>query len=184
MKRWFLIMACVMVLIGLLTSYRTVLAHEQITVGNYEIVVGWVSEPPVVGQLNGVEIRVSDGSTGEEQPVADISGLIVTVSYGGQSKELALEPLGADSPGQFEAPILPTIPGQYTITFGGRLGDTAIEAHVEPEEVAAADAIQFPSLDATAQSPDFGIINWLLYFNMLIGLIALILAVMALRKTG
>src|SRR5687767_7030380 len=132
-------------LIALALSFQLALAHESITVGDYEIEIGWANEPPVAGQLNGIEIRVSDISTGEEQPVEDVSSLTVTVSYGGQSKELALEPLGEDAPGQFEAPILPTIPGQYTITFGGQLGDTAIDAHVEPEEVAAADAIQFPN---------------------------------------
>ena len=176
--------ACLLALIVLLTSYQTVLAHEHITVGNYEIVVGWVNEPPVAGQLNGVEIRVLNISTGEEQPVEDISSLTVTISYGGQSKELALEPLGEDAPGQFEAPILPTIPGQYTITFGGQLGDTPVDAHVEPEEVAPADAIQFPRLEASPSAAEFGMINWLLYFSILIGLIALVLAVMALRKAG
>src|SRR5687767_9599878 len=127
MKKKLFMPACLLAFLALLTSYQMVLAHEHITVGDYEIVVGWSNEPPVAGQLNGIEIRVSDISTGEEQPVEDISSLTVTVSYGGQSKELALEPLGEDTPGQFEAPILPTIPGQYTITFGGQLGDTAVD---------------------------------------------------------
>ena len=96
--------------------------------GDYEIEIGWVNEPPVAGQLNGIEISVSNTSTGEAQPVEDVSSLTVTISYGGQSKELTLEPLGEDTPGQFEAPILPTVPGQYTIAFGGQLGDTAVDA--------------------------------------------------------
>jgi hypothetical protein len=116
--------------------------------------------------------------------VEDISSLTVAISYGGQTKELALEPLGESAPGEFEASILPTIPGQYTIIFGGQLGDTPVDAQVEPEEVGAADPIQFPNVASTDQSADIGTINWLLYFSILIGLIALILAVMALRKAG
>lgn len=176
--------ACILALLAFFARFQVAFAHEHITVGDYEIAVGWVSEPPVAGQLNGIEIFVSDISTGEEQPVDDISSLTVTISYGGQSKELALEPQGADAPGQFEASILPTIPGQYTVTFGGRLGDTAVDAEVEIEEVAAADSIQFPYPEASEPGADLGMINWLIYFSVMIGFIALVLAVMALRKAG
>jgi len=174
--------ACLITLIALVLNFQLAFAHEHITVGDYEISVGWVNEPPVAGQANGIEIGVSNISTGEEQPVEDISSLTVTISYGGQSRELALEALGEDNPGQFEAPILPTIPGQYTITFGGQLGDTPVDAQVEPEEVAPADTIQFPAVEASIQSADLGMMNWLIYISLLVGMIALVLGVMALRK--
>lgn len=105
--------------IALLFNFQLMLAHEGITVGDYEIVVGWVNEPPVAGQLNGIEIHVSNTSSGEEQPVEDISSLNATISYGGQSKELTFEPAGENAPGEFHAVLLPTIPGQYTVVFGG-----------------------------------------------------------------
>jgi hypothetical protein len=88
--------------------------------------------------------------------------------------------LGEDTPGQFVAPVLPTIPGQYTLILGGKLGDTAVDAQVEPEEVAPADTLEFPS--AAPQSADLGLMNWLIYLSLLIGLIALVLGVMALRR--
>jgi hypothetical protein len=65
------------------------------------------------------------------------------------------------------------------------LGDTAVKAEVEPEEVQPADTLQFPSeasAAATGQSADLGMMNWLIYLSLLIGLTALILGVMALRK--
>lgn len=183
MNKKLLITASLLAMIALLASYQTVLAHEHITVGDYEIAVGWVNEPPVAGQANGIEIGVSNSSTGEEQPVGDISGLTVTISYGGQSRELAPEALGEDNPGQFEAPILPTVPGQYTIIFSGQLGETPfVEVQVEPEEVAPADTIQFPSVVSSAQSAELGMMNWLIYLSLLVGLIALVLGVMALRQ--
>jgi len=181
MNKKLLITACLLAMIALITSYQTVLAHEHITVGDYEISVGWLNEPPVAGQANGIEIGVTNISTGEEQPVEDISSLTVRISYGGQNRELAVEALGEDNPGQFVAPILPTIPGQYTLTFGGQLGDTPVDAEVEPEEVAPADTIQFPAVESSVQSADLGMMNWLIYLSLLVGMIALVLGVMALR---
>jgi hypothetical protein len=150
-------------------------------VGDYTIEIGWVNEPPIVGQQNAIVVNVS--TTADEQPVEDVSGLTVAVSYGGQNKTLTLQPLGEDTPGQFVAPILPTIPGQYTVNLGGKLGDTDVKADVQPEEVQSADVLQFPSVASSQQSASTGMTTWLIYISLLIGLIALILGVMALRKS-
>jgi|CXWL01.1.fsa_nt_gi hypothetical protein len=172
-------------LLALMLSFQPAFAHESITVGDYEIEVGWVDEPPIVGQQNAILVIVSNTSSGEAQPVEDISSLTITVSYGGQSKELTLQPLGEDTPGQFMAPILPTVAGEYMITLGGQLGDTPVDnAHAEPEEVEPADTLQFPSLDSSGQSAGSGMTDWLIYLSLMIGLIALGLGVMALRKAG
>ena len=176
--------ACLIALITLFFGHQTAYAHESITVGDYEIEIGWLSEPPVAGQLNGFEISVSTTGSGTAQPVEDISSLIVTVSYGGQSRQLTLEPTGNDTPGQYEVSMRPTVPGQYTVAFSGQLGDTPVEAHAEPEEVSPADTIQFPSVEDAGQSANAGATNWLIYLSLLIGLIALGLGVSALRKTG
>lgn len=169
-------------LLALLLNFQQVFAHESITVGDYTLEIGWLSEPPVAGQQNAIVVNVSKG---EAEPVKDVSSLTITVSYGGQEKTLTLQPLGEETPGQFIAPILPTVPGQYTLKLGGTLGDTAVDAEVEPEEVQPADTLQFPieaSAEATGQSADLGVMNWLIYLSLLIGLIALVLGVMALRK--
>jgi len=114
--------------------------------------------------------------------VEEVSTLTVTVSYGGQSKLLSLQPQGEDTPGEFMAPLLATLPGQYTVILGGTLGDTDISAEVEPEEVGSADALQFPSTAPAGQDANLGMMNWLIYLSLLIGLIALVLAVMGLRR--
>ncbi len=184
MKKKTFVTACLIALLAALTSYQLVLAHEFITIGDYTLEIGWVNEPPIVGQQNAIVVNVS--TTADEQPVEDVSGLTVAVSYGGQNKTLTLQPLGEDTPGQFVAPILPTIPGQYTINLGGKLGTTDVKADVQPEEVQSADVLQFPgeaSAGTANQSADAGVMNWLVYLSLLIGLIALILGVMALRKS-
>ena len=135
--------ALLITLIAILMSYQIALAHESITVGDYTLEVGWLSEPPIVGQQNAIVVNVS--TTSDKKPVEDVSGLTVTISYGGQNKTLTLQPLGEDTPGQFVAPILPTVPGQYTVDLAGKLGNTDVKADVQPEEVQSADMLQFPS---------------------------------------
>ena len=167
-------------LIILLLNYQIALAHESITVGDYTLEIGWLSEPPIVGQQNAIVVNVS--TSADQQPVEDVSSLTVTISYGGLNKTLTLQPLGEDTPGQFVAPILPTVAGEYTVMLGGMLGDTLVNAETQVEEVQPAEMLQFPILNSEQQSNDLGLMNWLLYLSLLIGMIALILGVMALRS--
>jgi hypothetical protein len=180
MKKKFLWLVSLFSLMALFLNIQPALAHESITVGDYTLEVGWLSEPPVVGQQNAIVVNVS--TTSDEKPVEDVSALTVTISYGGQDKTLTLQPLGEDTPGQFVAPILPTVAGEYSVIFGGTLGDTAVDAETHVEEVQTADTLQFPSVASAEQSADLGAINWLIYISLLIALIALVLGVMALRK--
>ena len=179
MHKKFLLPACLIVFIAVLLNYQTAFAHEEITVGDYALEIGWLSEPPIVAQQNAVVVNVF---TSEDLPVEDVSELTVTISYGGQNKTLTLQPSGEDTPGQFVAPILPTVPGQYAVRLGGNLGDTAVDAEVEPEEVGSADILQFPSVESAAERASAGTVNWLIYLSLLIGLIALALGMMALQK--
>ena len=180
MNKRSLIAACLTALILLVLNVQLVLAHELITAGEYTLEIGWLSEPPVVGGQNAIVVNVS--TTADKQPVEDISSLTVTISYGGHNKTLTLQPLGEDTPGQFVAPILPTVPGEYTVILGGLLGDTAVEAETHVEEVQPADTLQFPIVAAPQQDFDLGVMNWLIYLSLLIGVTALILGVMALRS--
>jgi hypothetical protein len=182
------ILACLIAIITLLVSHQTALAHESITVGNYEIVYGWVNEPPVAGQLNGVEIFVNDTSGGTEQPVEAqiINSLVVELSYGGESKTLTLEPV-FDTPGAFDATVLPTIPGLYSLKFSGIVGDTPVGTEVELEEVQPEAAVQFPSVvstESTQQNVAAATVDWLTWLAVLLGLVGVGLGVAALRKGG
>jgi len=175
--------ACLFAGIALAMNVQTALAHETITVGDYEIEIGWANEPPVVGQQNAIAVNVSDASSGEAQPVEDVSLLTVTVSYGGQDKALTLQPLGEDTPGQFIAPLLPTVAGEYTIILGGKLGDADVNnVEVQPEEVQPADTLQFPSV-SSQQSVGINA-SWLVWLSILIGLIGVGIGVTALRKAS
>ena len=169
--------------IVLFLNFQLALAHEGVTIGDYEIEIGWINEPPIVGQQNAVIVNVSNISGGDARPVEDVSTLTVTISYGGQSKTLTLQPLGEDTPGQFTAPMIPTVAGEYTIILGGKLGDTDISAEIHPEEVQSAAVLQFPDISDSQQSGNRGKTSWLTWLALFSGLIGIGLGFQALRKS-
>lgn len=183
MKKIILWLAGFFVFLALILNVQPALAHESITVGEYTLEVGWLSEPPVVGQHNAIVVHVS--TTSDEQPVEDVSSLTLTISYGGHEKRLTLEPVDEHAPGQYMAPILPTVAGEYSVIFGGTLGDTAVEAETHVEEVQSADTLAFPNVESTAQETNsFGITEWLAIAGFVSGLAGLILSLFNMRKSS
>jgi hypothetical protein len=179
--------AGLLALIALSLNFQFAFAHESITVGDYEIVYGWVHEPPITGQLNGVEIFVNDTSGGSEQPVEEhiIHSLVVELTYGGETKILTMEPV-FDTAGAFDATVIPAIPGLYSLKFSGTLDDTPVDAEVELEEVQATDAVQFPgaaSIASNNQDTAAGTADWLVWLSLLLGLSGVGLGAIALGKT-
>jgi hypothetical protein len=180
MKR-FLWLAGLFALMALILKIQPALAHDTITIGDYTLEVGWLSEPPVVGQHNAIVVNVS---TEDEQPVEDVSSLTLTISYGGQQKTLTLEPVDEHSSGQYMAPVLPTVAGEYSVIFGGTLGDMAVEAETHVEEVQPADTLAFPAVDsAQPETTNFGMTEWLAIAGFVSGVAGLILSLLNLRKS-
>ena len=146
----FLLLA--MLLVPLVAS-----AHQTVTDAGYDIEYGWVNEPVIINQPNAVVINITKHSgttTDTTAPPADVdvSGLVISASYGGQVKVLKLQPLGEATPGQFVAPMMPTVAGQYTIQLSGKIDSNDIQTiQVQPEEANTPDLVQFPvASDATA----------------------------------
>jgi hypothetical protein len=157
-------------------------AHTTVTNGPYNVEIGWLDEPPIVGQMNAIVMNLSS-SDGQSTPVTEsISGLTLTVSYGGQSKVLTLQPLGEDTPGQYVAPILPTVAGLYTVDVNGTLGTTTVSVQVQPEEVQAPESVQFPQATAASTGSSLGPAGWLALAGLVVALAALVLALLSLRK--
>jgi hypothetical protein len=175
--------ACLSALFLALVVVSLASAHTTITNGPYNVEIGWLDEPPIVGQMNAIVMNLTS-SDGKSTPVTEtISGLTLTVSYGGQSKTLILQPLGEDTPGQYVAPVLPAVPGLYTVDVNGTLGTTAVKVEVQPEEVQAPDSVQFPQVVTASGGSSFSLVGWLALAGLVIGLAALVLAVLALRKS-
>ena len=107
-------------------------AHEQRTVGAYQLTVGWETEPAYTGVPNAVELFVHDASG---KPLDDLgpNGLKVQVIFGTQTSDplamtAAFDPdTGLGLHGQYLAPIVATRPGDYTFHFTGDINGQKID---------------------------------------------------------
>ena len=103
----------------------TAQAHVLKDFGPYSVALGWAVEPTYVGQVNAVQVVVKDKAGKAVTDLAD-GDLKVVVGIGGQQSaalELANkfdEDTGLGIPGDYEAPLTPTAPGDYTFHLTGR----------------------------------------------------------------
>jgi len=99
-------------------------AHEHRTVAtDYEFVVGFINEPAVQGELNGVSLAVTKG----DEPVTGLDETLkVEVIFGDQSKTFDLNAVWGED-GSYEAPFIPTQPGDYTFHFTGTIDGTEVD---------------------------------------------------------
>ncbi|MCL4871483.1 MAG: hypothetical protein KJ063_21195 [Anaerolineae bacterium] len=124
-----------------LAAARPTLAHSSNTVGPYTLVVGWVHEPPLVGERNAILLIVTE--TASKTPVIGVeANLTAQVMYGRTTFRGNLNPTAV--PGEYTLELIPTVRGQYNLYLSGRIGETDVEITVEPEEVFAAARLQFP----------------------------------------
>src|SRR5688500_6072888 len=140
-------------LFALFAPARPALAHGHITVGDYELVIGFRNEPAYQGEPNGLDLSVTNTKTG-----AKVNGLEETlkaaISFGGSTKELEIEAQWGQE-GAYTAAVLPTREGDYTWRIFGTIEGTPVDVSmtsgpdtfgsVEPKAVVA-----FPSAEPTA----------------------------------
>lgn len=172
------------------------LAHEKVTAGKYELEIGWVNEPPLLGQPNAVFLNVTDTET--NQPVEGLNALQIAVTTGGQTRQLQLRALGEDAPGQYAADFIPTVRGTYTVKLTGKIEDQDVNISQDIEEVEEAESLQFPitlpalpqmsqqltSLQAENQALQASASRnqWLAVGGIALGLAGLIAGVVSLRR--
>ncbi|NJN53621.1 MAG: hypothetical protein HC804_02005 [Anaerolineae bacterium] len=181
-RRWLLVSVTAVLLASwlLFTAVPAAHAHVRVEVGPYALVVGWLAEPPVVGERNSITVEISE----DEQPVLDAATTLdAELKYGAESFRANLNPTAV--PGLYTVDIFPTVRGQYAVRLFGSLGETEIDETIEPEEVFPAANIQFPepmpdarevqkevvALEAQLQST-----RTLTYAALVMALIALLLA--------
>ena len=118
-----------------LLSAGIALAHVVKQAGPYTLEIGWQHEPTYVGEANGVQMIVHDGGG---QPISDLTGdeVKVVVSTGSQqSGELTFAPgfdlaEGSGQLGEYNAPIVPTAPGDYTFHLTGAIHGAPVDITV------------------------------------------------------
>jgi hypothetical protein len=136
-------------------------AHVVKTVGPYQVAIGWLKEPTYVGQQNAVQVVIHDA---RGDAVDDLSpdDLQVVVSSGGKESEpMSLAPTfdedtGLGIPGDYEAPIIPTAPGDYTFHVTGTIHGTAIDETVTSSESTFESAIAPTDIEFPIAQPNLG----------------------------
>jgi hypothetical protein len=160
--------AAVLVGLGLAGSTGTVSAHEHRAVGNYEFVVGWLNEPTLANEPNGLSLRITffeNGVPEEESEEAEAEGVPVEgaeesvqaeviVGGGAETRELELEPAFND-PGHYEGRVIPTLAGEYTFHISGEIDGFEFDEtfNSSPDTFSSVDdpaELQFPAVTAAA----------------------------------
>ena len=117
-------------------------AHEEVESGDYIFEIGWLSEPVVVGERNGLELFVAP----RDDPEAGVEGITTlqfTIEYGNASRTYELV-LVEGEPGRYTASFIPSREGLYTCRLTGTIEGQAIDVAADPEEVVSAGELAFP----------------------------------------
>jgi hypothetical protein len=102
-------------------------------------VVGWLQEPPIVGERNALTIEISE----DEQPVTGAEATLdVEVLYAGRTWRVNMNP--TETPGLYTAVLFPTVRGVYTTRLFGTLPNADVDVELDPEEVLPASNLHFP----------------------------------------
>jgi hypothetical protein len=146
MEKLTIFLAATVLLSFLAFNLQPVLAHEEVVFGDIRIVGGWENEPPLVNQLNGIVLMISQVSNG--QPVNNaLAQLDITLQKGAESIPLNFQP--TEEAGSYTATILPTQTGQYAIVMRGTVAGQAINGQIEIEDVEDTARFTFPPVAST-----------------------------------
>lgn len=125
--------------------------HTVDSVGDFRLEIGWMNEPVVSGETNGIELFVSPlepGKTAVEQEFKNgVSGLEKSLKLQLilQENKITL-PLTDDHdiPGKYYAFVNPTVSGFYQANIIGNIENTTVSLSMHPPKVDERSYIEFP----------------------------------------
>jgi hypothetical protein len=113
-----------LVAVALLAVPTMAFAHETREVSGYRMDVGWIGEPALEGQKNGVDLRITQA----DKPIEGVEQTLqveILHKASGVKKTFALRTIFRD-PGHYTADLIPTAPGQYEMRFFGKVGNAEV----------------------------------------------------------
>ena len=128
-------------------------AHETVILGNFSITPGWEIEPPLVNQLNSIEINITrNEAEGNSVAVRNaFSELDASIKSGGVTKSLDFEPQ-EESAGLYGAAIMPTQVGSYSLVLIGSIDGQTINSVLSIEDVEDTAKFAFPLAESQGSS--------------------------------
>jgi hypothetical protein len=125
-------------------------AHERRDVGNYEFVVGFLNEPAIADQMNGIDLTVTSKADGK--PVEGLEKTLkVEVVVGGNAKSMPITlQTRFNMPGKYAGYFEPTAPGAYIFHFSGAINGDPVDQRFESgpgrfDDVEPLAPLQFPN---------------------------------------
>lgn len=124
--------------------FSVAFGHKTVNVEQYEIIVGWGIEPPIVGLRNSITFEISEIES--ENVKADITNafknLQATAKFGGLTKTLNIN--SDPRPGHYFSDIIPTKTGTIEIDLKGQINGVEIDISVPVEDVESTAVLDFP----------------------------------------
>ena len=140
-------------------------AHTVDAVGEYRIEIGWMNEPVMSGDTNGLELYVSPlvdcpdisiplECANSQEFQNGIEGLrkLLKIQFVYDKTQTITLPLvnDHDIPGKYYAFITPTVSGYFQANLIGKILDTPANLSMHPPPIAERSYIEFPELSDLA----------------------------------
>jgi len=126
------------------------LAHEQRDVGKYHLVVGWLNEPAIQSEMNGIDVTVT--SAADQQLLEGVEKTLkAEVIVGGNAKSMPITlQTRFRMPGKYAGYFMPTASGTYIFHFSGTINGDPVDERFESgpgrfDDVQQVQALQFPN---------------------------------------
>lgn len=133
-------------LIGAVLAPTAALAHQTKAVGDgqYQLVVGFVTEPIYTDQRNGLDLRIRH--TENLQPIEFLEDTIFAeiIAPDGLTKRTLPIRARYGMPGAYTSDIVLTQPGEYQVRIWGRIYDVEFEEVFNLHEVGSLSDLRFP----------------------------------------
>ena len=161
MRYFFLILSLLLIPSVAGTAY----AHTVDAVGEYRVEIGWMNEPVMSGETNGLELYVSPLEACPDIPIPlecansqefknGIEGLrkLLKIQFVYDKTQTITLPLvnDHDIPGKYYAFITPTVSGYFQANLIGKILDTPANLSMHPPPIAERSYIEFPELSDLA----------------------------------
>ena len=144
------------------SPFQKVWAHVSNEYGNITIQAGWDQEPPLVDEINDIVVgvtRESDLGNSSAIPVRNaLADMNIMVKYGGVTKSLDFVP-SQEQEGWYEAKILPTRIGSYSLALNGTIQNQPISDEMQIEDVESKQKISFQEVNSGNSGSSNGAAN-------------------------
>jgi hypothetical protein len=137
------------------SSIKLAYAHIVKKYGNLSVEVGWSTEPALVGELNNaiVQVNQTSGKNTQTPVINALANMNILAKYGGVTKPLDFVP-SAQMDGLYDAQMIPTRVGSYSLAMNGTIRGQKISAEVPLDLVENKQKFNFPDTASSSGGTD------------------------------